>query len=57
MERSFNQDKYYGGFNNGFAPGATFFDNWNDECGTWWVGLYKVTTNPFQFNSGGGEYA
>ncbi len=57
MERSFNQDAFYGGFNNGFAPGLTVFDNWNDERGTFWAGIYKITTNAFQWQTGGGEYA
>lgn len=57
MERSFNQDAFYGGFNNGFVPGVMFFDNWGEERGTWWVGAFKTTTNAFQWNTGGGEYA
>lgn len=57
MERSFNQDSFYGGFNNGFLPGIMFFDNWGEERGTWWVGAFKTTTNAFQWNTGGGEYS
>ncbi len=57
MERSFNQDAFYGGFNNGFVPGLTFYNQYAEERGTWAAGLYKVTTNAFQFNTGGGEFA
>lgn len=31
MERSFNQDIFYGAFNNGFTPGILFFDNWSED--------------------------
>jgi len=57
MERSFNQDAFYGPFNNGFTPGLMAFNTAFDEHMTWWIGLFKVTSNAFAFNSGGGEYA
>ena len=47
MERSFNQDAFYGAFNNGFAPGISIFDDWHEERGTWAIGIFKPTTNPF----------
>ncbi|MCA9095506.1 MAG: hypothetical protein KDA68_18635 [Planctomycetaceae bacterium] len=47
MERSFNQDAFYGAFNNGFSPGISIYDTYADELGTWAIGLYKPTTNVF----------
>lgn len=57
MERSFNQDAFYGPSNNGFSPGVLAFDNWADEHGTWSTGFFKNTTNPFAYGIGEGEYA
>ena len=58
MERSFNQDIFYGAFNNGFTPGILFFDNWSeDDRGTWSTGFFKNTTNAFAYGIGEGEYA
>ncbi len=57
LERSFNQDAFYGAFNNGFTPGFMFFNQPLEERMTWWVGFFKPTSNPFAFNTGDGEYA
>ena len=58
MERSFNQDLFYGAFNNGFTPGILFFDNWgDDDLGTWSTGFFKNTSNVFAYGVGEGEYA
>ena len=58
MERSFNQDLFYGPFNNGFMPGILLFDNWSeDDRGTWSTGLFRNTTNIFAYSVGEGEYA
>ncbi|HRA87483.1 MAG TPA: porin, partial [Planctomycetaceae bacterium] len=58
MERSFNQDVFYGAFNNGFTPGIMCFDNWSDDDrGTWATGFFKNTTNAFAYGIGDGEYA
>lgn len=57
MERSFNQDAFYQGFNNGFVPGMLLFDTALDERATWAVGFFKPTNNSFAFNTGGGEYS
>ena len=58
MERSFNQDAFYGAFNNGFTPGILFFDNWSgDDRGTWSMGFFKNVTNVFAYGLGDGEYA
>ncbi|MCX7400056.1 MAG: porin [Planctomycetales bacterium] len=57
MERSYNQDVFYGPFNNGFTPGVLFFDNWDEENGTWSTGFFKNTTNVFAYGLGEGEYA
>lgn len=57
MERSYNQDAFYGPFNNGFSPGAMLFNQIFEERMTWWVGMFKPATNPFSFNSGDGEWA
>ena len=41
----FNQDIFYGAFNNGFTPGVLFFDNWSeDDRETRSTGLFKNTT-------------
>jgi phosphate-selective porin OprO/OprP len=48
MERSYNQDAFYGGNFNGFQPGVSAFDNWGaDDLGTWNVGVFKPTNNVF----------
>ena len=58
MERSFNQDLFYGAFNNGFTPGILLFDNWSDDDrGTWSTGFFKNTPNVFAYGVGEGEYA
>jgi phosphate-selective porin OprO/OprP len=56
MERSYNQDIFWGAFNNGFQPGITAYDNYADENGYWAIGVFKNTTNAFAFNTGDGEY-
>ncbi len=56
MERSYNQDAFYGAFNNGFSPGILAFDNYAGENGYWALGVFKNTTNAFGFNTGDGEY-
>jgi phosphate-selective porin OprO and OprP len=58
MERSFNQDTFYGGLFNGFQPGITIFDTYgDDEDGVWNLGLFKPTNNIFSSASGDGDYA
>jgi phosphate-selective porin OprO and OprP len=57
MERSFLQDAFFGGFNNGFTPGAMFFGTANEERMTWAMGVFNVTTNVFGFNTGSSEHA
>ena len=57
MERSFNQDSFYGGFFNGFTPGISAFDTMLDERGTWNVGLFKTTDNVFSTNTNDGDYS
>jgi len=51
MERSFNQDAFYGAFNNGFSPGISIYDTYADELGTWAIGLYKPSTNVFAYDN------
>ncbi|HET6426214.1 MAG TPA: porin [Planctomycetaceae bacterium] len=57
MERSFNQDAFYGGFNNGFTPGISAFNTALDENMTWNVGIFKPTNNAFAFSTTTGDYA
>ncbi|MBI3860554.1 MAG: hypothetical protein HY290_01515 [Planctomycetia bacterium] len=57
MERSFNQDAFYGGFNNGFTPGLMFFNSVVDDRMTWALGVFKPTTNVFAFDQSDGDYA
>jgi len=57
MERSYMQDAFFGGFNNGFTPGAQFFGNMAEERMTYNIGVYDVTTNVFGTNVGSAEYS
>ncbi len=58
MERSYNQDSFYGGQFNGFQPGVTLFNTYGpDENGVWNLGLFKPTNNIFSSASGDGDYA
>lgn len=58
MERSYNQDTFYGGVFNGFVPGAQIFDTYGeDEIGTWNLGVFKPTNSVFAFNTGDGDYS
>lgn len=57
MERSFNQDSFYGGAFNGFTPGVSAFDEYADQHGTWAIGLFKPTDNVFAYNVDDGDYA
>jgi phosphate-selective porin OprO/OprP len=57
MERSFMQDAFFGGFNNGFTPGAQFFGAMVDERMTYNFGVFNPTTNIFAANTGPAEYA
>lgn len=60
MERSFNQDLFYGPFNNGFAPGITASDMVFDGLGTWAAGAFganmNANTNLFGYSTGS-DYA
>jgi phosphate-selective porin OprO/OprP len=57
MERSYNQDTFYGGTFNGFTPGASVTSNiWEDRA-SYNIGLYKPTNNVFAFNTNDGDYA
>lgn len=58
MERSFNQDTFYGGLYNGFTPGIAAFNNYDeDDMGYWHVGAYKPMNSVFAFSTGDGDYA
>ena len=58
MERSYNQDAFYGGAFNGFYPGISCFDNWGpDDMSLWHMGVYKPTNNVFAVNANDGDYA
>ena len=59
MERSYNQDLFYGPNNNGFTPGITFTDTYAGERGVWAIGAYKNTNNDngFGYGIGDGNYA
>jgi phosphate-selective porin OprO/OprP len=57
MERSYNQDSFYGGAFNGFTPGIQAFNAYDDEWGTWAIGLFKPTDNVFAVNATDGDYA
>lgn len=57
LERSYNQDTFYGGSFNGFSPGAALFDNFAEDRASWNIGVYKPTNNVFGFNTNDGDYA
>jgi phosphate-selective porin OprO/OprP len=55
MERSYNQDAFYGGLFNGFLPGVSAFNNYgDDQIGLWHIGIYKPTDNTFASSTGTG---
>jgi len=58
MERSYNQDAFYGGLFNGFLPGVSAFNNYgDDQIGLWHIGIYKPTDNTFASSTGTGDYS
>ncbi len=58
MERSYNQDTFYGGTFNGFWPGISFFDNYSyDDNGSWNFGVFKPTDNVFSASAQDNDYA
>jgi phosphate-selective porin OprO/OprP len=57
MERSYNQDAFYGGVYNGFQPGISFFDSYGDDAGLWHVGVFKPTDNVFASAANDGDYS
>jgi phosphate-selective porin OprO/OprP len=57
MERSFNQDAFYGGLYNGFQPGVSIYNTYDNENGVWNMGLFKPTDNVFASGNGDGDYA
>ena len=58
MERSFNQDAFYGGTFNGFNPGIQFYRNLGvDERSLIQAGIFKPVNNVFAFNTGTGDYS
>jgi phosphate-selective porin OprO/OprP len=58
MERSYNQDTFYGGAFNGFVPGISFSDTVGEEAmGSWNIGVYKPMNSVFAFNTGDGDYS
>ena len=58
MERSFNQDAFYGGVFNGFNPGISAWRAYGPEGnGTLHYGIYRPVNNPFGYNTGNGNYS
>jgi len=57
MERSYNQDTFYGGSFNGFTPGISVWDNFLEDRASYNIGLYKPANNVFAFNATDGDYA
>lgn len=58
MERSYNQDAFTGPFNNGFSQGIGIHDTaFEDDRGTWGIGLFKNNSNGYGWGVGDGEYA
>ncbi|MFN9184010.1 MAG: OprO/OprP family phosphate-selective porin [Planctomycetota bacterium] len=58
MERSYNQDTFYGGVFNGFTPGIQVTRNWGaDDLGVLQYGVFKPVNSVFAFNTGDGDYS
>jgi phosphate-selective porin OprO and OprP len=58
MERSFNQDTFYGGTFNGFTPGIQATRNYGcDDMGVLQLGLFKPVNSVFAFSTGDGDYS
>ena len=57
MERSYNQDTFYGGLFNGFQPGASIYNTYCNEVGVWNLGIYKPNNNVFGNSTGDGDYS
>ncbi len=57
MERSYNQDLFTGAFNNGFSPGIAMSRTVLDDRASVNLGVYKNTSNVFEYGVGDGEYA
>lgn len=45
IERSFNQDLFYGPFNNGFSPGVMAFNTAYDRRLAWFAGVFAANMN------------
>jgi len=52
LERSYNQDAFYGPFNYGFQPGLMLFDWTADRRSTWALWCGPNSTNPFGYHLG-----
>jgi phosphate-selective porin OprO/OprP len=52
MERSYNQDLFYGPFNNGFMPGTMLFNWREDERATWALWAGPNQSNLFGYHIG-----
>jgi phosphate-selective porin OprO/OprP len=57
MERSYNQDTFYGGTFNGFTPGISMFNTMMGERGTWNIGVFKPPINVFSYNNISSDYS
>lgn len=58
MERSFNQDTFYGGTFNGFTPGISALRNYgHQDAGVIHYGLFKPINNIFGESTGSGDYS
>jgi phosphate-selective porin OprO/OprP len=56
MERSYNQDSFYGGSFNGFTPGASLSSNILEDRASWNIGIYKPSNNVFAFSTNDSDY-
>lgn len=58
MERSYNQDTFYGGTFNGFSPGIQFFRNYgSDNQGVLSGGLFKPVNSVFAYSVGDHDFS
>jgi len=58
MERSYNQDTFYGGAFNGFTPGISSLNHLTeDKMSSFHYGIFKPTNNPYGYSTGDGDYS
>jgi len=57
IERSPNYDAFAERFCLGYTPGAMLHNTFDEQRGTWWLGMFHDTNTPFGFGVGDQHYA